>query len=131
MTRDRFNETLSPQTDASRASEKQEQMKVSKKRAAIIILFVMVSLPVGLFLHHLRSMPRVDSSVDQYGKWSLSTQRSLNEHGFILPDAAQLHDLSEYVLIEYPETMILPMYFISCRLVPTGDLNQWKSQNLE
>ena len=128
MTRGRFNETLSPQTDASSASGKQEEMKVSKDKTVIIILLIMISLPVGLFLGHLRSMPRVDSSVDQYGKWSLSTQRSLNEHGFILPDAAQLHDLSEYVLIEYPETMKPPMYYLSCRLAPAGDLMQWKSR---
>ena len=128
MTQDRFTETLSPQTDASSASEKQEKMKVSKNKTVIIILLILISLPAGLFLGHLRSMPRVDSSVDQYGKWSLSTQQSLKEHGFILPDAAQLQDLSEYVLIEYPEAMKPPMYYISCRLAQAGDLMQWKSR---
>ncbi len=128
MTQDRFTETLGPQMDASQASEKQEKMKISKNKTVIIILIVMISLPVGLFLHHLHSMPRIDSSVDQYGKWSLSTQRSLSAHDFILPNAARPRDLAEYVLIEYPETMKLPMYYLSCRLAQAGDLMQWKSR---
>ncbi len=102
-------------------------MKIMKYKYVLIILFIMISLPVGLLLGRFHSMPRYNSSVDQFGKWSLSTQQSLKEHDYILPEAAHLKDLAEYVLIEYPETMKLPMFFISCRLAPTGDLNQWKS----
>ena len=102
-------------------------MKILKHKYVIVILLAVISLPAGLFLDHLRSMPRVDSSVDQFGKWSASTQRSLQAHDFIWPDTARLRDLAGYVLIEYPETMKPSMYFISCRLAWAGDLIQWKS----
>ena len=103
-------------------------MKSLKQKYVIVILLAVITFLAGLFLGQFHSMPRVDSSVDQFGKWSPSTQRSLNEHDFILPDTAQLQDLSEYVLIEYPETMKPPMCFISCRLAAAGDMRQWKSR---
>ncbi len=102
-------------------------MKILKCKHIYIIVFLLAIIILVIGLLDYKSAPKYYSSIDQFGNWSLSTQQSLNEHNYILPEKTQIQDIEEYVLIEYPETMKLPMYYISCHLNQTGDVFQWKS----
>ncbi len=91
----------------------------------LYLLIIVLILIILIYLSH-NPAPKIDTIITEFGLWTISTRKVLEEHVYVLPPIERLNDFLSYKYIEYPESMIPSQFYISCCLHQAGEMNYWE-----